>query len=216
MKASPTGGGDNAKAKKKPPLLQKARLRSRPIPAAPRARHRAVVGRPSPLSAGLAEHRTRRHHVGNPGTTSLVEFVTRGALVSGFLFLIFALYELRPPQKWWKSLVVIVVWFAVVAAALTIAPGELRLLVWWGAIVLGLLAVALVIRAILRRRIWILWYALLLAGTAIWINVTWTLPATLSATRTFPSSSSPESWPRWCCSSSSSCWGGERTPAPSH
>ena len=42
----------------------------------------------------------------------ILGLVVRGALVSGLLFLIFSLYEFRPPQKW-KSLVVILLWLAI-------------------------------------------------------------------------------------------------------
>jgi hypothetical protein len=164
MKASPTGGGDNKAAKKDPPLLQKLAFAAAPfllllvlgIVLSWIGRQLYLLVLPSP---------------GAPapwGTSTLIEFVTRGALVAGFLFLIFALYELRPPQKWWKSLVVVVVWFAAVWAALSITPGVLNY-VKWSAIALGFLAGALVIRAILRRRMWILWYAFLLTGAAIWI-----------------------------------------------
>jgi hypothetical protein len=169
MTASPKGGGDNAKANKKPPLLQRLAFAVGPlllllvlgIVLSWVGRHLYLLVLPAPnMPAVLWE------------TASLVEFVIRGALVSGFLFLVFALYELRPSQPWWKSAVVVVVWFAVVWAASTIAPGELKdRLVPWGSIALGLLTLALVFRAILRRRIWIIWYALLLAGTAIWIKV---------------------------------------------
>ena len=169
LKASPTGGGDNAKATKKPPLLQKIAFAVAPfllllvlgIVLSWVGRHLYLLVLPTPNAPTMLW-----------GTSSLVEFVTRGALVSGFLFLVFALYELRPSQPWWKSAVVVLVWFAVVWAASTIAPGELKdRLVPWGSLVLGFLAAALVLRAILRRRIWIIWYALLLAITAIWIKV---------------------------------------------
>jgi hypothetical protein len=173
MKASPTGGGDNAKATKKPPLLQRLAFAIAPflfllligIVLSWIGRHLYLLVLPAPNAPTMWE-------TASWGTFSLVEFVTRGALVSGFLFLIFALYELRPPQKWWVSLVVVVVWLAMVAAASTIEPGQFKVrFVDGGAIALGLLTVALVIRAILRRRIWIIWYSILLAGTAIWIKM---------------------------------------------
>lgn len=164
MKASPKGGGDNAKATKKPPLLQRLAFAIAPL------MFLLLIG----IVLSWVGHRLYLLILPAPnaptmwatvwGTFSLVEFVTRGALVSGFLFLIFALYELRPPQKWWISLVVILAWFAVGYAA---SKGY-GVPTW--SIALGFLAAALVIRAILRRRIWILWYALVLAGTAIWIQ----------------------------------------------
>ncbi len=165
MKASPTGGGDSKTATKKPPLLQRLAFAVAPfllllvlgIVLSWIGRQLYLLVLPSPNAPAMLW-----------GNSSLLEFVTRGALVAGFLFLIFALYELRPPQKWWKSLVVIVVWLAAAWAAWSITPGELNY-VPWSAITLGLLAAALVIRAILRRRMWILWYAFLLAGMAIWI-----------------------------------------------
>ena len=172
MKASPTGGGDNAKAKRKPPLLQRLAFAIAPflfllligIVLSWVGRHLYLLVLPAPNAPTMWETAW--------GMFSLVEFVTRGALVSGFLFLIFALYELRPPQKWWVSLVVILVWFAMAAVALRTSSGELKdSFVEWGPTALGLLAVALAIRALLRRRIWIVWYALLLAGMAVWLKV---------------------------------------------
>ena len=169
MKASPTGGGDNAKAKKQPPLLQRLAFAVAPflfllvlgIVLSWVGRHLYLLVLPTPNAPAMLWE-----------TASLVEFVTRGAIVSAFLFLVFALYEVRPSQQWWKSAVVVVVWFAVVWAASTITPGDLKdRLVPLASIALGLLTLALVIRAILRRRVWIIWYALLLAGTAIWIKV---------------------------------------------
>jgi hypothetical protein len=165
MKASPTGGGDNAKAKAKPPLLQRLAFAVAPFLLL------LVLG--IVLSwIGRQLYLLVMPTAFTKEGTFLVEFVSRGALVSAFLFLAFALYELRPPQKWWKSAVVVVVWVAMVLAASTIAPGGLKdQLVPLGVIALGLLAAALVFRAILRRQIWIIWYALLLAGTAIWIKL---------------------------------------------
>jgi hypothetical protein len=168
MKASPKGGGDNAKATAKPPLLQKIAFAVGPlllllvlgIVLSWIGRHLYLLVLPEPGKPAVLWE-----------TASLVEFVIRGALVSGFLFLVFALYELRPSQPWWKSAVVVLVWFAVVWAAWSIAPGDLKeRLVPWSSVVLGLLSLALVFRAILRRRLWIIWYALLLAGTAIWMS----------------------------------------------
>ena len=171
MKASPTGGGDNKKATAKPPLLQRLAFAVAPfllllvlgIVLSWVGRQLYLLILPSPNSPTI--------WVTPLGTTSLVEFVTRGALVSGFLFLIFALYEIRPLQKWWVSLVVVLAWFALwYAASRTNALGGLMDVKSTWSIALGLLAVALVARAILRRRIWILWYAILLAGTALWIK----------------------------------------------
>jgi hypothetical protein len=169
LKASPKGGGDNAKANKKPPLLERLAFAIGPfllllvlgIVLSWVGRQLYLLVLPEPNKPAVLWE-----------TASLLEFVIRGALVSGFLFLVFALYELRPSQPWWKSAVVVAVWFALVWAASTISPENLRdQLVRWGAIALGLLTVALVFRAILRRRIWIIWYAFLLAGTAIWIKL---------------------------------------------
>lgn len=164
LKASPKGGGDNAKAKTKPPLLERIAFAVGPFLLL------LVLG--IVLSWIGHELFVRVMPSATSPSTFLVQFVTRGALVAGFLFLVFALYELRPPQKWWKSLVVVVVWFAVVWAASTITPADLKdYFVPLGSIALGLLAAALVFRAILRRRIWIIWYALLLAGAGIWIKL---------------------------------------------
>jgi hypothetical protein len=156
LKAAPTGGGDTGKATEKPSLLHRIAFAIAPPLLL------LVLG----IVLSWIGHELYRIVSKDP---DLVQHATRGALISGFLFLAFALYEFRPPQKW-KSLLVIAVWLAVVAAAWKIAPDTLRdRLVPMGAISLGLLSLALVFRAILRRRIWIIWYALLLAFVAFWI-----------------------------------------------
>ncbi|HYC62408.1 MAG TPA: patatin-like phospholipase family protein [Thermoanaerobaculia bacterium] len=156
LKAAPTGGGDTP-TPKKPSLLQRVMF--------------AVAPTLFLLLLGIVlSWIGRQLYLLVMPSTFLVQFVTRGALVSAFLFLVFALYEFRPPQKW-KGVVVVAAWVVVVAAASTIRPGTLKdYLVPMGAAALGLLAVALIIRAVVRRQIWISWYAILLAITALWIG----------------------------------------------
>ena len=156
IKKSPTGGGDASKAKT-PPLHQRILF--------------AIAPPLLLLLLGVVLSWVGQHlYLLVSVDIALVQWATRGALVSGFLFLVFALYEFRPPQKW-KGTLVGVVWFLLVLAAWKIAPGNLRdRLVPIGAASLGLLAAALVLRSILRRKIWILWYAILLAITAFWVS----------------------------------------------
>jgi len=156
LKASPTGGGDNKKATEKPPLRERIAFAVAPFLLL--------------LALGIF-----LSWVGNElyvlvnGNDFLILRVGRGALISAFLFLLFALYEFRPPQRW-KSLVPIVVWLAVLGWAYTVDPATLKShLVVLGVTSLALLALALVFRAILRRRLWILYYAVVLAGTAVWL-----------------------------------------------
>jgi hypothetical protein len=159
MKKSPTGGGDTSNATKKPPLQQRIAF--------------AIAPPLLLLALGIVlswiGHELYLLVYRDP---MLVEWITRGALVSGFLFLLFALYEFRPPQSW-KGIALGAVWVVVVIVAWRIPPATLRgSLVPIGAVSLGLLAAALVFRAILRREIWIAWYAILLAATAGWVAYT--------------------------------------------
>lgn len=163
VKVSPTGGGDTAKSNQPPPLRQRIAF--------------AIAPPLLLLLLGivLSWIGDRLYHLVLPDRsipvpdTTLMEFVTRGALVSAFLFLIFALYEFRPQQRW-KSLVVVVVWLVVLGGASTLPPQNLQShLVNLGAVTLSLLALALISRAILRRRMWILFYAFALAVTAGWL-----------------------------------------------
>jgi len=156
LKLSPTGGGDTSKATGKPPLLQRIIFAVAPILLL--------------LALGIF-----LSWVGNKlfwevrHNDDLILRTGRGALISAFLFLLFALYEFRPPQRW-KSLVPVAVWIAVLAWAYTADPAMLKdHLVEIGVASLALLAAALILRAILRRRLWILYYAVALIAAAAWI-----------------------------------------------
>jgi hypothetical protein len=156
LKASPTGGGDNAKTNQQPPLQQRIAFALAPPLLL------LVLG----IVLSWIGDRLYDYVVADK---TLIEFVARGALVSAFLFLMFGLYEFRPQQRW-KSLIVVVVWLVVLGAASTLDPKKLQShLVDLGAVTLGLLALALVFRAILRRQIWIFFYAAMLGVTAIWL-----------------------------------------------
>ena len=163
LKTSPTGGGDNAKTNEKPPLLQRIAFAIAPPLML------LVLG---VVLSWVGER--LYYHVYTPSLSptpdmTLIEFVARGALVSAFLFLSFALYEFRPQQRW-KSMFVVVVWLVVLGVASTLDPRQLQgRLVDLGAVTLGLLALALISRAILRRQIWIFFYAALLGVTGIWL-----------------------------------------------
>jgi hypothetical protein len=157
LKASPTGGGDNSKAKP-PSKLQQLIF--------------AIAPTLLLLLLGVVLSWIGRQLyllVVNDKTDALVELVTRGALVSGLLFLIFALYEFRPQQKW-KSLVVIAAWEVVMFGAIGVDASRIIPI---GVLTLVLLSAALIFRSILRRKLWILGYAALLAVIAflIWKNV---------------------------------------------
>ncbi|MGH9418558.1 MAG: patatin-like phospholipase family protein, partial [Thermoanaerobaculia bacterium] len=160
LKAAPTGGGDNTKPAGKPPLLQRLAFAIAPVLLL------LVLGIVlswigDQLYREVYEYHTRDNH-------RLISFITSGALVSGLLFLIFALYEFRPPQRW-KSLAVIVVWLIVGAVACNIdLPTFQNHLIKIGGVTLSLLAAALVLRAILRRLMWIFLYAMGTAATAAW------------------------------------------------
>lgn len=155
LKAAPTGGGDNAKATEKAPLLQRLAFAIAPLLLL------IVLG----IVLSWIGDQLYQQIYASP---RLIQYVTDGALVSAALFLIFALYEFRPPQRW-KSLAVVVVWIAVGIAAFAI---DLHMfwdhLIGIGCVTLSLLAAALILRSILRRLMWIFLYALALAATAAW------------------------------------------------
>jgi hypothetical protein len=163
MKASPTGGGDNSKAKEKPKLLPRLAFAVAPFLLL------LVLGIVLSWIGRQLYLLVYRPATWLPPDTFLLEFVARGALVSAFLFLIFALYEFRPQQKWFVSAVVIIVWVAVLYVFWRITPGG-SFLVKAGATSLGLLSFALFCRAYVRRKIWIVWYALLLLIAALWVG----------------------------------------------
>jgi hypothetical protein len=155
LKASPTGGGDNKPAAK-PPMLQKIAFAIAPPLLL------LVLG----VFLSWVGDRVYGLVVADQ---HLIKVVAFGALLSASLFLIFALYEFRPPQRW-KALVVVVVWLVLLAAAWILDPARLRSYqVGLGVATLALLAAALTFRAILRRRLWIGFYAAALLAAAVWI-----------------------------------------------
>jgi hypothetical protein len=155
LKASPTGGGDNTKATQKAPLLQRLAFAIAPL------LFLLVLGI---VLSWIGDQLYQEVYA----SQRLIGYVTWGALVSGTLFLVFALYEFRPPQRW-KSLAVVVVWIAVGIAAFGIDPRSFENhLIQVGGVTLSLLAAALILRSILRRLLWILFYAIGLAATAAW------------------------------------------------
>jgi hypothetical protein len=156
LKASPTGGGDN-KPGAKPPLLQRIIFAVAPPLLL------LVLGIVLSWVGASVYDLVQKD-------PNLLTIVARGALLSASLFLIFALYEFRPPQRW-KSLAVVVVWLVVLVAAYKLDPAKLEThMVGLGAATLALLAAALTFRAILRRRLWIGFYAAALAVLAAWIH----------------------------------------------
>jgi hypothetical protein len=158
LKASPTGGGDTAKTNEKPPLLQRIAFAIAPPLLL------LVLG----IVLSWIGHELYEHVVKSTDA-DLIAFVARGALVSAFLFLVFALYEFRPQQRW-KGVLVVVVWVLVLGAASRLEPAMVQShLVEAGAVTLGLLAAALIFRAILRRKLWIGFYAAALTVTAFWL-----------------------------------------------
>jgi hypothetical protein len=158
LKAAPTGGADSRKPAEKPPLMQR------------------IVFAVAPLLLLLAIG-VVLSWIGNMLYRSvaqepeLVKMATRGGILSASLFLAFALYEFRPPQKW-KGLFVIAVWAVIAVAVFVIDPVWLnkRHFVSIGVVTLGLLAAALVFRALLRKKLWIAGYAVALMATAYWLN----------------------------------------------
>ncbi|MEA2328626.1 MAG: hypothetical protein QOE68_3585, partial [Thermoanaerobaculia bacterium] len=156
LKSSPTGGGDSKKSTEKPPLLQRIVFAVAPLLLL------LVLG----ISLSWVGHKLYLEVRANP---DLILRLGRGALISAFLFLLFALYEFRPPQRW-KSIVPVAVWIAVLAWAYKADPSALKdRLNQIGVAALGLLAAALILRSILRRKPWILYYAIALIGAAVWI-----------------------------------------------
>src|ERR1051325_4979048 len=152
LKSAPTGGGDN-KPGAKPPLLQRIIF--------------AIAPPLLLLVLGIVlSWIGQRLYYSVVSSEDLRTIVTWGALLSASLFLIFALSEFRPPQRW-KSLIVVVLWLAVVVAASTVPTAKLQPhLVPLGVATLALLAAALIFRAILRRLMWIVFYAIALAAVA--------------------------------------------------
>jgi hypothetical protein len=158
LKTAPTGGGDNKKSNTNPPLLQRIAFAVAPVSFL--------------LLLGVVLSWVGRSlYMTVSGSLDLLPLVAYGALVSAFLFLTFALYEFRPQQRW-KNLAVVAVWVAIVVAAWSGKPGlNDNNLAFAGVTTLWLLAAALTFRAILRKRLWIFLYALVLAAAALWIPI---------------------------------------------
>ena len=158
LKASPTGGGDNSRPAEKPPMAQRIVFAIAPLLLL--------------LALGVVLSWIGHHlYQSVAQEPALVQVAARGGIISASLFLALALYEFRPPQKW-KGLFVIVVWAVIAVAVFLVDPAWLNKsqFVTMGVITLGLLAAALVSRAILRKRPWIGGYALALAATAYWLR----------------------------------------------
>jgi hypothetical protein len=161
FKKAPTGGGDSTKPSK-PPLTE-----------------RIIVAIAPPLLllvlgvvlSWVGNHLYRLvYEAALCCNARPLVLLGRGALISAFLFLIFALYEFRPPQRW-KSLVVVVFWIGTVAVAFIVGDHFNSHPVLWGAATLGLLAAVLVFRSFLRKELWISYYAAALAATSAWLFV---------------------------------------------
>lgn len=156
-KASPTGGED-AKSKTAPPsLLQRIAFAIAPVLLL------LVLG----LVLAWIGHRLyttvyRDDH-------EQVWFVIRGALISGILFLFFALYEFRPAQKW-KSGIVIAIW-------LLIAVGQYAIPIEWiqphlvtiGGLSAIAVAAGLLVRAAFSRNTGFVVAAAGIAALAAWV-----------------------------------------------
>ena len=96
-------------------------------------------------------------------------FVVCGTLISAMLFLIFALYEFRPPQKW-KSLIVIAIWLAISIGQYFLPLEAIQEhLVTIGAVTAVVAAVALAARAFITRNLPIVLGAAMIAGGALWL-----------------------------------------------
>jgi hypothetical protein len=157
LKASPTGGEDAAGKKKQPGLLEKLAFALAPPLL-------LIV-----LSLVLAWCGHRLYTEVFMDTNDEVWFAVRGTLISGLLFLVFALYEFRPPQKW-KALVVITVWLAISIGQyyLPMEPVKEHLVTFGGvaAIIVG---VALAARAFFTRKVPVILGASALAGLGFWL-----------------------------------------------
>lgn len=98
--------------------------------------------------------------------------VAYAALVAAFLFLVVAIYEFRPRQRWLTLIPLSVVWIAAVWVALQkhVETDVLLNIAFWTLVALALI---LLYRAALRRRWWIVGYALLLA---VFAALVWFIP----------------------------------------
>jgi hypothetical protein len=157
LKAAPTGGQEVSTRKLKPPLLQRVAFAVAPPLLL------IVLG----LVLAWIGHRlfTTVYQDGN----EQLWFVVRGTLMSGLLFLIFALYEFRPPQKW-KSLIVIATWL-VISIGQYFLPLEAikEHLITIGAVAAIFVAVALSARAFITRNVPVVLGAAAMAGGALWL-----------------------------------------------
>jgi len=161
LKSAPTGGGDRAQKKGPRPLLDRVAFAFAPSLLL------LVLG----IVLAWCGHRLY--------TTALQDHedvmlsIVRGALISALLFLIFALYEFRPPQKW-RSLIVIVLWLAISVGEYMIPTSIVRgHLVEIGALSALGVAAGLLLRAFVTRRPYIVFFA---AGfTAAALELLWHL-----------------------------------------
>lgn len=153
-KASPTGGADQ-KTDQKPSLLQRIAFAVAPI--------LFILTIGIVLSwVGNALYELVR----DPEAPHRLVVLSRGALVAAFLFLVFALYEFRPRQKWLILIPISVLWISLLYGALTfLQPRPVM-----GAIALGIVSAVLFIRSYLRRRKWIAFYAIVLGAIAYWFS----------------------------------------------
>jgi Patatin-like phospholipase len=100
--------------------------------------------------------------------------VTRGAFVAAFLFLVFAIYEFRPRQRWLTLVPLSVFWIGVIWAAQNVSYIRQHVHALSVA-TLFILAAVLFIRSWIRRKGWIAGYAVLLTAIGAWF---WWLPST--------------------------------------
>ena len=157
IKSAPAGGADRSQKKAPRPLIDRVAFALAPSLL-------LLV-----LGIALAWCGHRLYTTVLQDVEGILGLVVRGALVSGLLFLIFSLYEFRPPQKW-KSLVVILLWLAISIGEYEI-PAKLveAHLVQIGAISGLAVAAGLVVRALIRRRRYIAFIAAAFAATALWL-----------------------------------------------
>lgn len=157
LKASPTGGND-ASMKKEPSLLDRIGFAIAPPLLL------AILG----LFLAWCGHRLY--------TTIYADeheqlwFLLRGALVSALLFLVFALYEFRPPQKW-KTLIVITVWLAISIGQYYVSTDWLEShLVTVGGFAALAMAVGLAVRGFFTRKpAPVLGIAVVVAAVGVWL-----------------------------------------------
>ena len=157
LKASPTGGND-ASMKKAPSILDKIAFAiAPPLLLAILGVFLAWIGHRLYTTVYADDHEQ-------------LWFILRGALVSALLFLVFALYEFRPPQKW-KTLIVVTAWLAISVGQYYVSTDwlEEHLLTVGGFAALAM-AVGLAIRAFFTRKpAPVLGGAFVVAAIGVWL-----------------------------------------------